>query len=638
MLHLSILNKVLILVYLSTIIALCAQASADQFEQTHFESRNDKQQRADVILLALENGITDQEEYQPLFNELETLLQPDDIQRKKRYVRNVCWYQPSNTTQEVDQAIAYADTQILVYAKPYPSTILTDLHLCRGWYKQLNSYTQSAHKDLNFAINSAYQIENPRLIADGRSIRGSMYSYQGNYSAALEDLITAQQLYESINMPYWATYNLGELAATYRRFGDATTALKYQKQLEQRYIDDDKIFDANELSIQIGYSLSTLKRYDEAIKRFKKSRQFAIDNEDPILAADMAISIASEYIKQGKFSQAKLLIEQEKDNIPSDFSAPYSYLTYTQAQLAHHENQPTKALKLLNRSLEAFVKNNNQRGISDVEMLTSQVHASNEQWHQAYIALQQYLVTHKKLDQKLLDERNAEMQARFDTSKIKRENQLLLKAAEAKEQRLMMMERNDVLQIIVIILSSIILVFLSIFAYKSLIKQRTFRQLALTDELTGLSNRRDTYSHGHRFLKQAISQNKPLSIISFDADHFKAVNDALGHDTGDKVLMKLAELTATMMRDSDIVGRVGGEEFLILLPNINKNTAVEIAKRLILTIEKYDWNQVAPGLSQTVSAGVSTLENETTLTPLLLKADKALYSAKASGRNCVVAE
>ena len=131
--------------------------------------------------------------------------------------------------------------------------------------------------------------------------------------------------------------------------------------------------------------------------------------------------------------------------------------------------------------------------------------------------------------------------------------------------------------------------------------------------------------------------HKPFSIISFDADHFKQVNDQHGHDIGDKVLVKLASICVSMMRETDVVGRVGGEEFLVLLPNIDKTNAIEIATRLIENIADYDWQQIAPNLAQTVSAGVASYTNELELSPLLLKADKALYSAKAAGRNCVKA-
>ena len=230
------------------------------------------------------------------------------------------------------------------------------------------------------------------------------------------------------------------------------------------------------------------------------------------------------------------------------------------------------------------------------------------------------------------------MQARFDNNKIQTENTMLIQRDKEKQLQLDIMKRNEDMQIIIISLVAIILVIVSIFAYKQLLRKRLFRRLALTDELTKVANRRDSHSQGNYFLKIAQQSSTPLSLISFDADNFKAVNDTLGHDMGDKVLVKLAVISTSMMRDTDVIGRVGGEEFLILLPNIDKAKAIEIANRLVETIAKYDWSQISPNLHQTISAGVASYTNETELSPLLLKADKALYSAKAAGRNCVKAE
>ena len=86
-----------------------------------------------------------------------------------------------------------------------------------------------------------------------------------------------------------------------------------------------------------------------------------------------------------------------------------------------------------------------------------------------------------------------------------------------------------------------------------------------------------------------------------------------------------------------MVGRVGGEEFIILLPNTEINLAISIANRLLTSIEKYEWSLISNGLTQTVSAGVVSYQNENDLSELLLKADKALYAAKKTGRNQVVA-
>jgi diguanylate cyclase (GGDEF)-like protein len=107
----------------------------------------------------------------------------------------------------------------------------------------------------------------------------------------------------------------------------------------------------------------------------------------------------------------------------------------------------------------------------------------------------------------------------------------------------------------------------------------------------------------------------------------------LGHDIGDQVLVCLANIASEIIRSNDIVGRVGGEEFMILLPNTQIDIALSIANRLLTTIEQYEWSSISNDLSLTASAGVVSYQQETNLTELLLKADKALYAAKTGGRN-----
>jgi diguanylate cyclase (GGDEF)-like protein len=163
------------------------------------------------------------------------------------------------------------------------------------------------------------------------------------------------------------------------------------------------------------------------------------------------------------------------------------------------------------------------------------------------------------------------------------------------------------------------------------------RQQAATDELTGLWNRRHFMQAGRQELERARRYGQPLSLLMIDADHFKRVNDLHGHAVGDETLRQLARMIREAVREVDIPGRLGGEEFAVLLPNTDLDSAGAFAERLRRTIE-----QNAPASSDpippiTVSIGVAayhpTLDS---FDELLRIADDALYRAKANGRNCVV--
>ena len=165
--------------------------------------------------------------------------------------------------------------------------------------------------------------------------------------------------------------------------------------------------------------------------------------------------------------------------------------------------------------------------------------------------------------------------------------------------------------------------------------------LAVTDPLTGLYNRRYMTTHGEALVDEAANRGKALSLLLLDLDYFKKVNDTHGHDVGDRVLKELAQRMKRQVRRLDIVCRVGGEEFVILLPNAEISVAWRIAERLREAIAStpFDVGE-KPGelqLNLTTSIGLAGYEKVTdSLDSILKRADEALYKAKEGGRNKVM--
>jgi diguanylate cyclase (GGDEF)-like protein/PAS domain S-box-containing protein len=163
------------------------------------------------------------------------------------------------------------------------------------------------------------------------------------------------------------------------------------------------------------------------------------------------------------------------------------------------------------------------------------------------------------------------------------------------------------------------------------------KRQAHTDHLTGVSNRGYFMDQAEQELNRAIRYDSPLSLYMLDIDFFKKVNDSYGHKIGDLVLIKLAEVCKQTLREVDIIGRVGGEEFVILLPETDLDKATEVAERLRESIakSKVPLESGLP-LHFTVSIGVTSLvSKDDNLDVLLNLADKALYEAKENGRNRV---
>lgn len=159
---------------------------------------------------------------------------------------------------------------------------------------------------------------------------------------------------------------------------------------------------------------------------------------------------------------------------------------------------------------------------------------------------------------------------------------------------------------------------------------------ASTDFLTGLGNRGWFMNEAVKELYRSLRYDHPLSLLMLDIDFFKRVNDKYGHQTGDLVLKMVADSFKTLLRDTDICGRIGGEEFAILLPETNFEKALEIANRLHTKIAATEINLLDTKLQITLSIGLSALSSpQDTIDLLISKADKALYEAKNTGRNRV---
>lgn len=166
---------------------------------------------------------------------------------------------------------------------------------------------------------------------------------------------------------------------------------------------------------------------------------------------------------------------------------------------------------------------------------------------------------------------------------------------------------------------------------------REVQRLAITDPLTGPYNRRGLFEMGQREIERYRRFGRPLSIIILDIDHFKEINDSFGHAIGDQVLRGLAYCIRQHIREVDSLGRYGGEEFVILLPETPREAAAQAAERLRLQIASSPIQTTNGVLTITVSLGVAQFNEKTAdLDALIDRADAAMYAAKQSGRNRVV--
>ncbi len=224
----------------------------------------------------------------------------------------------------------------------------------------------------------------------------------------------------------------------------------------------------------------------------------------------------------------------------------------------------------------------------------------------------------------------------FDTDQALLQNQVLERDKLLDKAALENAAQQQKLQVLLISAISVFSIGLSFFIYRQRKTSKILHKLANTDALTELANRRYTFIYAESMLAQAKKYQQNFAIIIFDVDHFKKINDTYGHPAGDIALKDIALIANEYVRNNDILGRIGGEEFLVILPNTSSKQAYEIAERIRKAIEIKDIMLGDKVVHISASFGISHLaKNQPNFNQIFHEADVALYKAKNSGRNCI---
>jgi diguanylate cyclase (GGDEF)-like protein len=257
-------------------------------------------------------------------------------------------------------------------------------------------------------------------------------------------------------------------------------------------------------------------------------------------------------------------------------------------------------------------------------------------WRNAYLYRGGAKATSEKLLHSQLDQRFATLKVEFDTANTEKANTLLMRQNAVDQKALAQERRANTLQTIVILLSLLLLVLLSIMVMRQRRGTRYMHALAMTDELTGAPNRRAVLTHLEALLERG--EAPACSILLIDIDHFKSINDRHGHPVGDETLRLLTVRLRAALTEAAFLGRLGGEEFVVVLPDTGLHAAYRIADQIRAQIPSIDLARMLGERRITVSIGVTTSSVADSSSAILRRADAALYAAKHAGRNCVRTE
>jgi diguanylate cyclase (GGDEF)-like protein len=222
----------------------------------------------------------------------------------------------------------------------------------------------------------------------------------------------------------------------------------------------------------------------------------------------------------------------------------------------------------------------------------------------------------------------------FDSALQAEKNQQLTLENKLSLQQVQTLESAQRWQYIAIGLFILLALIALLYAISQIQRNRQLHRLAMTDELTQVANRRSILWFAEQVRQRSELSLEPWCLVLIDIDFFKQCNDNYGHDAGDQVLQQTAQAMKSLARSTDRLGRTGGEEFLLVLPQTRLDAAIDIAERLRAVVAALQFNTY-PAIRISVSLGVTQAGRQEDVREVMSRADHALYQAKAAGRNQV---
>ncbi len=427
------------------------------------------------------------------------------------------------------------------------------------------------------------------------------------------------------------------LSLVMRSMGDYSQALA----LNQEKIDwDTEHGSTMALSVSRfmrGQILNVMGNYNAAIGEFEKSRSFsaALGDQQGIAFVDQRICEA--HIELGQLAAAQRECSSALRIFRNSGSTDSRKETEVlQARIYLGIGYPDLALATMNQVLDHHGDDVAPRIVGSMYEWRARANAALNNYKDAYADLQEYVTRFAAANNAERIRQSGALRARFETDREIERNSSLKRALESSQEQssrqAQQLRWNTAVAVAAVGIIALLVYFL--------VANRRYRmqlvQLASQDALTGLPNRRRTLELAMTALDLAKMTGKPLTLALIDMDHFKNINDRCGHAAGDHVLQEFARAGREALRETDILGRWGGEEFLLLMPETPVELAVASLERLRTLVFGIRLPPTGSDLKVSLSAGLASYdETVKSLEDLIARADAALYRAKNDGRDLI---
>lgn len=482
---------------------------------------------------------------------------------------------------------------------------------------------------------------------DDMDIEGDVYSALANFYVSSHDDVRAidffYKAYEIVSQSknqLKLAYLESTMAKSYESLFDYEKAIELQLKALRYFLKHDLSFDMMVSYYHLAKIYLKVSLNQDAIENANEILRINNKSGSPNLNYYAYIIIAQGYFQLGDMEKSQHYLTLSNELLP-DIEDVHSLIKHflIQVEVEYAQNNIAAATITLSKAQKLLLNIPIENSVTfrlQLRALQAKLAIFQGDFEQATDFQQAYIDLNAQYYNQVRELTRSRHKIQFEIKKVELEKQLLEKDKELSEFAMLEIKQEQALHHSAMFSILMFLLVLLIFAWRQYRLRRKFTALANTDYLTGVANRRKVMDYAEQQwveLKQGCNR---FSLISFDLDHFKKVNDNYGHPAGDLVLKTIVTVAQQSIRESDFLGRIGGEEFLVVLADTDQIEATEIAYRIKSAIEKAQIQSDKDVIRVTASLGV-TQKNEQTSTfkDLLKQADKALYTAKENGRNRV---
>lgn len=527
--------------------------------------------------------------------------------------------------------------------RAYAISIQTENHRYTGELLARKGQILLRTQDLDPALRAVEQalevfesIDDRPLIGVSYNLRGQILLALGNKAGALDDLLKSYEIVKAANDATKTASALSAIANIYESNSKFDKAVEYFE-LSLNYLDHNKQkLYVSILKYNIGRANIKLNKLAEAEKYLTDAISLNETLGDQVGAATSRLQLAKVFELEGHSDDAIKLYREILPVFEEINAIRRKFIIYVSlARLFGKSKKNNMAVRYVKNAESELPDVKTLETKLEFHRVAADIYSHKNNHKNSSEALRKYISLLKKKFENDHDERFNQLHVQFNTEQKEVKNKLLEQENAYKSELIIQKEFQHKLLYTIVVLILVFSVVLSLGLIKQIKMKHQFALLALTDELTKALNRRAILENAEVKLQLFHKNKQPLVFAIIDLDKFKVVNDTYGHHVGDEVLKAFYKFAKQAIREPDEIGRLGGEEWLLMLPNMKLDQVDCLFNRIKKNVSDLSISGIDTPHSICFSMGLAiAAENDFTLENIMKKADVSVYKAKDSGRDC----